>query len=306
MKYAIMGTGGTGGCIGAYLAQNGEEVTFIARGRHLEAIKENGLRVESSDKGNFTVMPNGTSIWACTAEEYDDKADVIFVCVKYYSIADAVAFVKKAAHKDTVVIPVLNVYGTGAAMQKELGDITVTDGCIYIYGFIKESGIIAKPSDIFKVYFGLRDGQNTVSYPVLEKIRDDMIRAGIEAYLSDNIKKDTFRKFTYISPVATAGLCCNATAGDFLHEGEARTTLISLMTELLALGKAMGIEYEEDMVEYNLRIIAGLKPDADTSMQRDVAAGRKAETDGLIHQVVRWGREYGIPMPAYEKAALKF
>lgn len=301
MKYVIMGTGGTGGCIGGYLAKAGCDVTLIARGSHLEAIREKGLTIESSDKGTFNVKAK-----ACTAQEYADKADVIFVCVKYYSIDEAINFVKKAAHRDTVVIPVLNVFGTGSYMQKTLPDVTVTDGCIYIYSFIKESGVIAKPSDIFKVVYGLRDGQDRRSEGVLKAVAEDMKRAGIEPLLSCNVKKDTFRKFTYISPVAAAGLYCNATAGDFLKAGQARDILTLLMNELLALGRAMGIEYEEDMVQFNLDIIAGLKPDADTSMQRDIAAGRKSEADGLIHRIVEWGREYNVPVPTYEMVAEKY
>jgi 2-dehydropantoate 2-reductase len=298
MKYVVVGAGGTGGCIGAYLAADGRDVTFIARGEHLKAIKKNSLTVESSDRGTFKV-----SAGACTMEEYNDKADVIFVCVKYYSIDEAIAFVRKAAKSDTVVIPILNVFGTGSLMQEKLPDLTVTDGCIYIYSFIKKAGVIAKPSDIFKLYFGLREGQDRRSEDRLKTVESDLRSAGIAAYLSDDIKKDTFRKFTYISPIGAAGLMCSAKAGDFVKEGKARNTLVALMTELLALGKAMGIEYTEDMVKVNLDIIAGLQPDADTSMQRDIAAGHSSEADGLIHSVVRLGKKYNVPMPTYERVA---
>lgn len=301
MKYAIMGSGGTGGCIGGYLANTGCDVTMIARGKHLKAIKEKGLTLETSEKGTFNLK-----IKACGAEEYKDKADVIFVCVKYYSVDEAVEFIKKASHKYTAVIPILNVFGTGAYIQEKVGALTVTDGCVYIYSFIKEYGVIAKPSDIFKVYFGLREGQDKKALPILERVKEDLAKSGIEPYLSHNIKKDTFRKFTYISPVASAGLYCNATAGDFIKEGEARTILIALTEELLALGKAMGIEYREDMVQTNLDIIAGLKPDADTSMQRDIAKGNKSEIEGLLHQIVRWGKEYNVPMPTYEMVSYKY
>lgn len=299
MKYVIAGTGGTGGCIGGYLAASGFDVTLIARGKHLRAIKERGLTIESSDRGKFMVSPAGV----CTMEEYSDKADVIFVCVKYYSINEAIEFVKKASHGNTVVIPILNVFGTGATMQKELPGLTVTDGCVYIYSFIKEYGVIAKPSDIFRVYFGLRQGQDRKNEDIMKNVAADLEKSGIEAHFSDNIKKDTFRKFTYVSPVGAAGLYCNARAGDFVREGKARDTVIALMTELLELGRAMGIEFEEDMVKVNLDIIAGLQPDADTSMQRDIAAGRASEADGLIHRVVEAGEKYNIPMPMYKKVA---
>ena len=99
MKYAVMGTGGTGGCIGGYLAAAGRDVDLIARGEHLKAIKQNGLTVESSDRGIIHIP--GTR--AFSAEEYGKKADVIFVCVKYYSLGEAVEFVKRASHSGTAV-----------------------------------------------------------------------------------------------------------------------------------------------------------------------------------------------------------
>ena len=302
MKYAVMGTGGTGGCIGGYLAAAGRDVDLIARGEHLKAIKQNGLTVESSDRGIIHIP--GTR--AFSAEEYGKKADVIFVCVKYYSLGEAVEFVKRASHSGTAVIPVLNVFGTGREMQSELPSLTVTDGCIYIYAYIKEYGVIAKPSDIFRVVFGTEERVDKRTYGILKQAAMDMTEAGIEANLSNDVKKDTFRKFTYISPVAAAGLYCNARAADFLVPGRARDVLSALTEELLALGKAMGIEYEEDMLKANLDIIAGLDPDADTSMQRDIRAGRRSEADGLIARVARKGRALGVPMPTYDIIADKY
>ena len=115
MKYTVIGAGGTGGCIGGYLAKAGCDVTLIARGEHLEAIKSGGLCVNSARVGNFNVK----GIIACTMEDYEGTPDVIFVCVKYYSLPDAVGFIKKHVEKDTVVIPVLNVFDKGRKIQEE-------------------------------------------------------------------------------------------------------------------------------------------------------------------------------------------
>ena len=298
MRYIIVGAGGVGGCVGGYLALAGNDVTIIARGEHLKEIKSKGLTVNSAEKGSFNVKVN-----ACTMDEFTGAADVIFVCVKYYSIKEAIDFVKRAADSHTAVIPLLNVFGTGERMQSELPNVTVTDGCIYIYSYIENPGVIAKPSEIFKIYFGLREGQSSNITDRLITVENDLMQAGIEAYLCDNIKKETFRKFTYVSPIGAAGLLCNAVAADFLKEGEARDTVIAMMGELLSLGRAMGIEYEEDMVQVNLKILAGLEPDAKTSMQRDIEAGRQSEADGLICRVAEAGKKYGVDMPLYDKAA---
>ncbi len=298
MRYVIVGAGGVGGCVGGYLALAGHDVTLIARGEHLKEIKSKGLTVNSAEKGSFNVKVD-----ACTMEEFTGTADVIFVCVKYYSIKEAIDFVKRAADSHTAVIPLLNVFGTGERMQSELPNVTVTDGCIYIYSYIEKPGVIAKPSEIFKIYFGLRQGQSSNITDRLITVENDLKQAGIEAYLCDNIKKETFRKFTYVSPIGAAGLLCNAVAADFLKEGEARDTVIAMMGELLSLGRAMGIEYEEDMVQVNLKILAGLEPDAKTSMQRDIEAGRQSEAEGLICRVAEAGKKYGVDMPLYDKAA---
>ena len=137
MKYLIAGTGGVGGSIAGFLSLAGKDVTCIARGAHLQSIQTNGLKLKSDLKGEHTLR-----IPATTAEEFNGKADVIFVCVKGYSVDSIVELIKRAAHKDTVVIPILNVYGTGPRIQKLVPEVTVLDGCIYIVGFVSGTGEI--------------------------------------------------------------------------------------------------------------------------------------------------------------------
>ena len=110
LKYVVIGAGGTGGPIGGYLARAGKDVTLIARGRHMEAMKAHGLEIELA--GESFVAP----VKACSMEEYKETADVIFVCVKGYSLEEAAEFIKKAADAHTVVIPILNIYGTGGKL----------------------------------------------------------------------------------------------------------------------------------------------------------------------------------------------
>ena len=116
MKYLIAGTGGVGGSIAGFLSLAGKDVTCIARGAHLQSIQTNGLKLKSDLKGEHTLR-----IPATTAEEFNGKADVIFVCVKGYSVDSIVELIKRAAHKDTVVIPILNVYGTGPRIPDRPG-----------------------------------------------------------------------------------------------------------------------------------------------------------------------------------------
>ena len=300
MKYAIIGAGGTGGCLGFFLKKAGKDVTLIARGKHLEAIRKNGLTIQKLWDESRETLP----VKACTAEEYKEIPDVILVCVKGYSMDETVPTIKKIAGKETVVIPILNIYGTGGRLQKKLPELTVTDGCIYVSANIMEPGVILQHGKILRVVFGARKPEEETEK--MREVAKDMVTDDLELILSENIRRDAMVKFSYVSPIGAAGLYCNAVAADFQREGEQREMFKALIREIVALSHAMGIEFEEDLVERNLKILASLSPEATTSMQRDVIEGKRSEMDGLVYEVVRMGREYKVSMPQYEKAAACF
>jgi len=300
MKYAIIGAGGTGGCLGFFLKKAGKDVTLIARGKHLEAIRKNGLTIQKLWDESRETLP----VKACTAEEYKEIPDVILVCVKGYSMDETVPTIKKIAGKETVVIPILNIYGTGGRLQKNLPELTVTDGCIYVSANIMEPGVILQHGKILRVVFGARKPEEETEK--MREVAKDMVTDDLEVILSENIRRDAMVKFSYVSPIGAAGLYCNAVAADFQREGEQREMFKALIREIVALSHAMGIEFEEDLVERNLKILSSLSPEATTSMQRDVIEGKRSEMDGLVYEVVRMGREYKVSMPQYEKAAACF
>lgn len=303
LKYLVIGAGGTGGCIGAYLTRAGKQVTLIARGGHLEEMKKSGLQLKTVS-GDFSV-----SVEACTMEDYQESADVIFVCVKGYSLQDAADFIPKAAHKGTVVIPILNLYGTGKRLQESLPDLTVTDGCIYVAAEIERPGTILMSGDIFRVVYGLR--KNTPSdvrkdvMPVLLKVKRDLEDSGITPILSEFIERDALAKFSYVSPVALVGVCHGCTAGEIQKEGEARADFASLIREIQFLSNAMGVGLPENIAERNLEILDHLAPGASASMQRDIAAGKQSEADGLVYEVLRLARKYQVEVPTYQRLSEK-
>ena len=300
MKYAIIGAGGTGGCLGFFLKKAGKDVTLIARGKHLEAIRKNGLTIQKLWDESRETLP----VKACTAEEYKERPDVILVCVKGYSMDETVPTIKKIAGKETVVIPILNIYGTGGRLQKKLPELTVTDGCIYVSANILEPGVILQHGKILRVVFGARKPEEETEK--MREVAKDMVTDDLEVILSENIRRDAMVKFSYVSPIGTAGLYCNAVAADFQREGEQREMFKALIREIVALSHAMGIEFAEDLVERNLKILAALSPEATTSMQRDVMEEKCSEMDGLVYEVVRMGEEYKVDMPQYKKAAARF
>ena len=316
MKYIIIGAGGTGGILGFYMTKAGKDVTLIARNAHLEAMKKQGLSVQKMWTNETETIP----VSAESMESYEakgEKADVILVCVKKYSLDSCIPFIQNISHENTIVVPVLNVYGTGAYLQEKLPKVLVTDGCIYVSANIKQAGVLLQHGEILRVFFGVREkedlkklnGQLNGEYKaerLLKKIAQDFKDSGIDGILSDNIKRDALTKFSYVSPIGTAGLYLHAVAGDFQREGEAREFFKTLIREIVTLANAMGITFEEDLVERNLKILSNLPEEATTSMQRDVIEGKQSEIDGLVYEVVRMAKKYGVEVPAYERAAEKF
>lgn len=299
MKYLIIGAGGTGGSIAAQMTAAGKDVTAIARGEHLEAIRTKGLKMESYI-GESVIVP----VKATDMEHYDEHPDVIFNCVKGYSLPQTIPFIQRVAQKDTVVIPVLNIYGTGGRMQKLLPEMLVTDGCIYISATIKEPGVISRSGDIFRIVFGVRKPEEY--RPVLQQIADDLQESGIRAILSDNIRRDAFQKFTYISAMAACGAYYDVNAGALQVEGKERDLFVALTQEILALAEAIGIQFTVDILQTNLKVLGNLAPTASASMQRDIRQGKDSEIDGLVFEVVRMGTQYGVKVPVYVMIAEKF
>ncbi len=299
MKYLVIGTGGVGGCIGGFLAKAGEDVTFIARGRHLNAMKENGLKIISEKIDNFVVE----SVCACTMEDYNNNPDVIFVCVKYYSISETIGFINKIVKSDTVVIPVLNVYGTGERMQERLPETTVLDGCVYILAQIKEPGVIYQGIADFKVVFGYRKNQIKTNEEEVASVCNSLINAGINYIYTDNIEKEALVKFSLVSPMGTTGLYFDSTSEAILAEGEIRNTFIELVTEIIKLGNAMGVSMEDSLLDTNIKIVENIPTGSTTSMQRDVISGGESEIEGLVIEVVRLAQKYNVNVPAYSRVA---
>ncbi len=293
MKYLVIGAGGTGGPIAAHLKKGGADVAVIARGEHLKAIKSNGLTIKKSDNTEFTVK-----IDAYSEEEWGEKADVIFVTVKSYSVDSVINLIKKTAHENTVVIPLLNVFTTGEYLSEKLPELYVVDGTMYIVSSIKEPGVIAMNADIFRVLFGERKGQRAEK--ILDFVAEDMVNRGFNARHTSEIRKDALLKFSFISPMAATGVYHKCRAGAMQKEGKERDTFISLVSEVVTLANSMGIDFDENLVQRSLKLLEARTPDMISSMQRDVEAGKQSEFDGLIHSVARISKEKNLGLKTYE------
>lgn len=300
MKYLIVGTGGVGGSIASFLSLAGKDVTCIARGEHLRAIREHGLRLHSDLKGEHVLH-----IPAYTAEEYQEKADVILVCVKGYSIDSIADLLQRAATPHTIVIPILNVYGTGPRIQRLAPGVTVLDGCIYIVGYVSGKGEISQMGRVFRLLFGAHRGTD-VSRETMEAVRQDLTESGIRADISDDINRDTFVKWSFISAMAVTGAYYDVSMGEVQKPGPVRDTFIGLSRESTALGEKLGIRFLEDNVAHNLRIIDALAPHSTASMQKDIARGHQSEIQGQLFDLIAAAEAQGIDIPTYRMVARKF
>lgn len=297
MKYIIIGAGGTGGMMGAALQKSGRDVCLIARGEHLKAIRQNGLIVHHQWDDSEEVIP----VKALSEEECRENADVIFVCVKGYSIPDIVPFIERISTAETVILPILNIYTTGETLRESLPGKYVLDGCIYVSSNIEAPGKILQHSPILRVIFGTAPNQE--ARPVLETIEEELNASGIRGIYSRHIRRDALKKFCYVSPIGAVGLYYDATAGDIRKEGPARELYIGLMKEVEALAKAMGCPFDTDVIAANLNILDHQPDGTTTSMQRDVIKGGPSEIQGLVHDIPAIGERYHLDMPLYRKVS---
>ncbi|GHT54956.1 2-dehydropantoate 2-reductase [Bacteroidia bacterium] len=302
-NYLVVGTGGVGGSIAGFLALAGKDVTCIARGAHLQAIREHGLKLKSDLKGTQSLK-----IPAYTSEEFSGKADVIFVCVKGYSIDSIAGLLQKASHKDTLIIPILNVYGTGNKIQSMVNNgATALDGCIYIVSFVSAPGEITQMGKIFRLVYGERNAAETLRATSLQSkiqtIQADLTESGIKAVISEDINRDTFVKWSFISAMALTGAYFDVPMREIQKAGEERDVFIGLSTESAEVGRKMGIPVPDDSVAYNLNILDTLDPDSTASLQKDIAKGHESEIDDLLFNMIRMAERNGVKTPTYRKVA---
>lgn len=289
MKIAIMGTGGVGGYYGGLLAQQGYEVTFIARGEHLKAIQENGLQVKSVH-GDFHVKP---------AQATDDPAqigpvDLAIFCTKTYSIEEAAEQIKPLVGSATTILPLQNGIDAADRIGATLGMEHLIGGVTWISSAVEAPGIIKQVSQFRRVVIGELNGQVTSRAQAIHKAFE---KTGITAELSENILKVLWTKFVFISTASSLGSLTRLTIGEYRSVPETRVMMTSLMQEVEAVAKARGVELDEDVVQKSLDFIDNAAPQIKPSMQLDVEAGRRSEIEAMIGVIGRKGRYLGVPTP---------
>ena len=289
MKIAIMGTGGVGGYYGGLLAHSGQDVTFIARGAHLAAIREKGLQVKSV-LGDFLVSP---------AHATDNPAevgpvDLILFATKTYHTDEAAQAIRLMVGPDTVVLPLQNGVDAAERIGAVVGTEHLLGGATWLSAAIEAPGVIGQYSQFRRIVLGELDGRKT---PRAQQVFDALNATGATVELSDNIAKVLWTKFAFIASVSALGSLTRVTFGEYRNVPEARAALTEAIAEVAAVARAKGVSLDADVVDKTLAFIDGSAPGIKPSMQRDVEAGRPSELESMLGIVVRLGAELDVPTP---------
>jgi 2-dehydropantoate 2-reductase len=291
MRIAIFGTGGAGGYFGAHLAQAGEEVVFIARGAHLKAIREKGLRVET----------NAGEIIA-RSEATDDPAqvsavDVVLVGVKTWQVTDAAHAMRPMMKPQTFVVPLQNGVEAAAELAAVLGAKHVLGGLCGTISRVISPGHILSIGETNFIKFGELD--NRLSERT-RQLREAFERAGVKAEVPPDIQAAVWEKFIFVAPYGGIGAVTRATAGVIRSLPETRRMLERGMREILEVARARKVSLPEGIVERSMGLMDALAESATTSLQRDISAGKPSELEAWNGAVVRLGQEADVPTPLHE------
>ena len=292
MRIAIVGTGGVGGYYGGLLAHAGHDVAFIARGEHLQAVRLRGLRIQSVH-GDFVVYPAR----ATDRPEEIGAVDLTIFAVKTYHTDSAAQSMRPLVGPRTAILPLQNGVESAASLSRHFDRQAVLGGATWIVASIVEPGVIRQESQFRRIALGELDGRLTER---VKAIGDALEEAGATVEISTEIEKVLWTKLLFIASFSGITSVTRAPAGPVMACVESRLLLERAMREVEAVARARGIPLDADVVEKTMTFCANLDPAATSSMQRDVAAGRRLEHDAINGSVVRLGREAGVPAPVHE------
>jgi 2-dehydropantoate 2-reductase len=289
MKIAVMGTGGVGGYYGGLLARIGQHVTFIARGAHLQAVRERGLQVRSVH-GDFLISP---------AKATDTPAevglvDLILFTTKTYHTDEAAQAIAPMVGPHTSIVSFQNGVDAIDRIGAVVGKEHLVGGATWLSAAIEAPGVIGQYSQFRRIVLGEPDGRTTDR---IQTIRDVFRDAGAAVEVVDNISQVLWINFVFIASVSAMGALTRVTFGEYRSVPEARAVLAEAIGEVAAVARAKGVALDRDIVPRTLSFIDESAPNIKPSMQRDVEAARMSELESLIGIVVRLGKEVGVPTP---------
>jgi 2-dehydropantoate 2-reductase len=288
LRVLVAGAGGVGGYVGARLAEAGHDVTFLARGRHLAAIREHGL-VLRSVRGDAHVR--------CAATDDPGEAgtvDAVLVCVKSYDTAALARRLVPALADGTGVVSLQNGVDNEDVLAEALGADRVLGGAAYIFSTISEPGVVTHTGGPASVVFGERDGRRRER---ATRLRDALTEAGVDASLADDVRVTLWTKLVFLAALAGTTAATRLPLGEIRDQPESWDVFRRLAAEVAAVGRASGVPLPEHLVDDAVAAAAGLDAAASSSLHHDLESGNRMELDALHGSVVRRGEALGVDVP---------
>ena len=299
MRIAVMGTGGVGGAFGAALAKAGADVTFIARGAHLKAMREEGLRIIGG-RGETHLLPTKAT---------DDPAsvgpvDLVMFCVKLWDVESAGEAIRPMVGPDTAVLPLQNGIDSSERLIPILGAKAVMGGVAQISATIDAPGVIRQTGTFMRLAFGELDGSIT---PRGQHFLEWCQRAGFDATLSDKIVTELWLKFILLATNSGMTALTRRPIGELRDDPDILPYFRSGVEEVIAVAKAKGVPLPADVLERSLKFTMAAPANMRASMAVDLIRGNRIELPWLSGKVVAMGRALGVPTPTHAiiNAALK-
>lgn len=292
MRLAVIGAGGVGGYFGGKLAHGGADVAFIVRGKTLEALRTNGLRVDSIN-GDF-VLPK---VNATDDPKSVGPVDVVLLAVKTSQIPEVLQNIAPLIGDGTAVIPMENGMDAPEQVANAAGREHAMGGLCAIVSFIAAPGHIRHvASDPFLMFGEL----NNAKSDRVTRIQQAMTAAGVVAEVPADIHRAMWTKFLFIAPLSGIGAVTRVPAGVWRAMPELRDLAQRAVAEIIAVANARGVQLAPDAIEATMGRYDSLAPDATSSLQRDIMQGKPSELDAQLGAVVRMGREAGVATPVHD------
>ena len=291
MRIAVMGSGGVGGYLGGRLATSGEDVTFIARGAHLAAIRAHGLRIASA-LGDASVQP---------AQASDDPAsvgpvDVVIFAVKLYDTEAAAVATRPLVGPATGVVTFQNGVDSADVLVRVLGREHVIGGVAQIASVVAEPGVIRHTGTMARFAFGELDGRASAR---VEALAAALRAAGVDHAVSEAIQRDIWAKMVFLATFAGLTALMRLPIGPIRADPETRALYEAGLVEALAVARGRGIALAEDFVAVTLARTDQLPAAMKSSMLEDLERGKRLELAWLSGAIVRMGKELGLPTPVH-------
>ena len=292
MRIAVIGAGGVGGAFGAALAQAGADVSFVARGAHLAAMRQNGLRVEGG-RGDTLIKP---------VQATDDPAtigpvDFVLFCVKLWDVEAAGAGIKPLVGATTAVIPLQNGIDSADRLIPILGTRAVMGGVAQVSATIAEPGVVSQVGNFMRLVFGELDGDKSARGEAFLAMCQ---KAGFDATHSDQIQTELWMKFILLATNAAMTAATRSPLGMLRDDPDIAPLFTRASSEVAAVARARGIRLPDDVVERIGGFTRNAPPMMMASMAHDLIRGNRIELPWLSGKVVALGRELGVPTPVHE------